>query len=82
MPALPPAWRERLYGAACLLCLGLFAWSCVDPFWVERWFEASPDEGDGSLERWLGDVALLVLAALSAWLAWRSRDARLARLPA
>lgn len=45
----------------------------VEPQWIERLFEASPDAGDGSVERWIVGGGFLVAALIAAALARRDR---------
>lgn len=45
----------------------------VEPKWIERLFEASPDAGDGSVERWIVGGGFLVAALIAAALARRDR---------
>ena len=54
--------------SACLFVLTIF-----DPIWIERWFDKSPDAGDGSAERWLVGGGFLVASLLAALLARRER---------
>lgn len=55
-------------GSALLAVLTL-----VEPQWIERLFDASPDDGDGSVERWLVGGGFLVAALIAAALARRER---------
>jgi hypothetical protein len=66
-------WLYRAEIAASLLSVALFALTQVDPQWIERFFDESPDGGDGSIERWLVGGAFLVAAVLAAALARRER---------
>lgn len=74
---LPSSWRHRwLYRAATVvsaISTALFAWTLVDPQWIERWFDESPDGGDGSAERWLVGGGFFIAALLAAALARRQR---------
>ena len=72
MPA-PRTWLYRVEITASLSALALFALTLVDPQWIERVFDESPDGGDGSTERWLVGGAFLVASVLAALLAWRER---------
>jgi hypothetical protein len=69
----PRRWLMRAYWSACASSLALLALTLIDPQWIERWFEESPDGGDGSAERWLVGGCFLVLAVVAAWLARRER---------
>lgn len=70
---LSPTWIYRAEVAASALSAVLFGWTLVDPQWIERWFDESPDGGDGSAERWLVGGAFFVAAVLAALLARRQR---------
>ena len=74
---LPSSWRHRwLYRAevaVSAISTVLFAWTLMDPQWIERWFDESPDGGDGSAERWLVGSAFFIAALLAAVLARRQR---------
>ena len=74
---LPSSWRHRwLYRAevaVSAISTVLFAWTLMDPQWIERWFDDSPDGGDGSAERWLVGSAFFIAALLAAVLARRQR---------
>jgi hypothetical protein len=70
---LLPIWLRRAAVAASACSTALLAWTLIDPTWIERWFDASPDGGDGTAERWLVGGGFFVAAALTAWLAWRQR---------
>lgn len=51
----------------------LFVVTLVWPDWIELTLKVDPDEGDGSLERWIliGTGALTVIALLCAGVDWR-----------
>ena len=66
-------WLYRVEAAASVLSFALFALTIVYPMWIERWFDESPDGGDGSVERLLVGGAFLVAAAGAAALARRER---------
>ena len=66
-------WLYRVEAAASVLSFALFALTIVYPMWIERWFDESPDRGDGSVERLLVGGAFLVAAACAAALARRER---------
>jgi hypothetical protein len=66
-------WPYRAAIAALLLSTMLFVLTLVDPQWIERLFDESPDGGDGSAESWIVGASLLVAALASAALAWRER---------
>jgi len=72
-----PSWRHpwlfRAEVALSVLSTVLFAWTLVDPQWIERWFDESPDGGDGSAERWLVGGCFFIAAVLAAALARRER---------
>ena len=74
---LPSSWRNpwlyRAEVAASAISTVLFAWTLVDPQWIERWFDESPDGGDGSAERWLVGGGFFIAALLAAALARRER---------
>ena len=61
-----------------LVAMALFALTLFDPQWIERFFDESPDGGDGSAERWLVGGAFLLASVLAALLAWRERRRRVA----
>lgn len=63
-------WTEI---ALSLLSAALFALTLLDPQWIEHWFDASPDGGDGAAERWVVAGGFLAAAVLAAALAWRER---------
>ena len=69
----PRIWLYRAELCASLIALVLFALTLVDPQWIERFFDESPDGGDGSAERWLVGGAFLLASVLAAVLAWRER---------
>lgn len=66
-------WLYRAQIAASLLSFALFVLTLVDPQWIEAWFDASPDDGDGSAERLILGGLLLVTTLLTAALALRQR---------
>jgi len=68
----------RIEVAVALVSAALFVLTLVDPQWIERWFDESPDGGDGSFERWIVGGGFLVAALIAALLAWRERAAALA----
>ena len=74
---LPSSWRKpwlyRAEVAVSAISTVLFAWTLVDPQWIERWFDESPDGGDGSAERWLVGGGFFIAALLAAALARRER---------
>jgi len=68
--------RQWLYRAEIVIALvsaGLFVLTLVDPMWIETLFDESPDEGDGSLERWILLGCTSLAALIAAVLAWRER---------
>ena len=70
---LPRSWLYRAEVAASVVSAALFVLTLVDPQWIERWFDESPDNGDGSAERWIVAGCFLVAAVLAAALARRER---------
>ena len=51
-------------------------WSIIEPQWIERLFDASPDEGSGESEWWIAAM-FAILAAVSLVVSrWRWRAAR------
>ena len=68
---LSPTWLYRVEAAISAVSALLFVWTLIDPQWIERWFDESPDGGDGSAERWLVGGAFFVAAVLAAFLARR-----------
>ena len=66
-------WLYRAESFSSLLALVLFAVTLIDPQWIERFFNESPDGGDGRVERWLVGGAFLLASLLAAALAWRER---------
>ena len=74
---LPSSWRHpwlyRAEVAVSAISTVLFAWTLVDPQWIERWFDESPDGGDGSAERWVVGGGFFIAALLAAALARRER---------
>ena len=69
----PHSWLYRAEIAASAISMLLFVWTLADPQWIERWFDESPDGGDGSAERWLVGGFFFVAAVLAAALARRER---------
>ena len=67
------AWLYRAEWAVSLLSIVGFVATLVEPQWIELLFDASPDGGDGSAERWLVGSAFLVAALIAAALARRER---------
>lgn len=70
---LSPIWLYRVKVVVSALSALLFAWTLIDPQWIERWFDESPDGGDGSAERWVVGGGFFIAALLAAWLARRQR---------
>ena len=70
---LPRSWLYRAEIATSLLSAALFVLTLVDPQWIEALFDESPDQGDGTAERWIVGGCFLVAALLAAALAWRER---------
>jgi hypothetical protein len=66
-------FAHRIYLGACAISLARFVLTVVDPQWIERWLDESPDGGDGSAERWLVSGCFAALALVSAALARRAR---------
>lgn len=75
-------WLYRAEVATSLLAIASFVLTLVDPQWIERWFDESPDGGDGSAERWLVGGAFLAAAVIAAMLSQRERRRRGAAAPA
>jgi len=71
-------WWYRVEIGTSLVALALFALTLLDPQWIERFFDESPDGGDGSAERWLVGGAFLLASVLAALLAWRERRRQVA----
>lgn len=72
----PRDQRPILYRTAIAVALasaGLFVLTLFNPQWIELLLGASPDGGDGSLERWILLGCTLVTAALAAALASREK---------
>ena len=67
------AWLYRAEVAASVVSAVLFVLTLVDPQWIERGFDVSPDDGDGSLERWVLGGSLLIAALIAGVLARRER---------
>lgn len=68
--------RNALYAAewaAAALGFAGFVGTLIEPQWIERLFDESPDGGDGSLERWIVGGGFLVAAVIAALLARRER---------
>lgn len=57
----------QTYWTASVLSLLLPVTRLVDPQLVERWFDETPDGGDGSAERWIGGTCFAALALAAAW---------------
>ena len=70
---LSPIWLYRVEVAVSAVSAVLFVWTLIDPQWIERWFDESPDGGDGSAERWVVGGGFMIAAVLAAWLARRQR---------
>ena len=70
---LPRSWLYRAEIATSLFSAALFVLTLVDPQWIEALFDESPDQGDGTAERWIVGGCFLVAALLAAALAWRER---------
>ncbi len=68
------AWLYRLEIAASLASAALLALTLALPRWIELLFDASPDAGDGSAERWIVGALFGAAAVLAAWLARRERQ--------
>jgi len=66
-------WLYRFEMTASVVGIALFVLTLVDPQWIERWFDESPDGGDGTLERWFVGAAFFVAALIAALLARRDR---------
>jgi peptidoglycan/LPS O-acetylase OafA/YrhL len=66
-------WLYRAEVAASLVSAALLILCVLDPQWIERWFDESPDGGDGSAERWIVGSCFLVAALIAAVLARRER---------
>jgi hypothetical protein len=54
--------------SACFFVLTL-----MDSMWIETLFDESPDDGDGSLEKWILLGCTAVATVLAGVLAWRER---------
>jgi len=83
MRASSLSWRFYLESAVGLAGLALLVVTLFWNDWIEIVFHVDPDAGNGSAEL-LVSVALIVIAAVSGWLArteWRrlGRDGTLAR---
>ena len=70
---LSPIWLYRVEVVVSAVSTVLFVWTLIDPQWIERWFDESPDGGDGSAERWVVGGGFFIAAVLAAWLARRQR---------
>ena len=66
-------WLYRFEMTSSIVGIALFVLTLVDPQWIERWFDESPDSNDGSFERWLVGGAFFVAALIAAMLARRDR---------
>jgi hypothetical protein len=62
-------WLQRLYLGACASSGLLFVCTLVQPQWIERWLDASPDGGDGSAERLVVGGCCLLLTVLAGCMA-------------
>lgn len=66
--------RKLLYRAEILMAVVsvcLFVLTLIDPMWIETLFDGSPDDGDGSLEKWILLGSTAVATVLAGVLAWR-----------
>ncbi len=66
-------WLYRIEIAVSILSIALLVLTVVDPMWIERLFDESPDGGDGSLERLVAGGGFLVAAVVAGMLARRER---------
>ena len=66
--------RAWVVTALAVISLVLSVFTLVVPNWIERFFEAEPDAGSGAAEAGvaLAFLAVTVVAAIGALLAWRS----------
>jgi hypothetical protein len=53
----------------------LFVLTLFQPQWIEILFDETPDDGDGSFERWIVGGGFLIASVLAAFLARRQRAA-------
>jgi hypothetical protein len=68
--------RRLLYRAQIVIAIvsaGLFVLTLIDPMWIETLLDESPDDGDGSLERWILLGCTSAATVLAGVLAWRGR---------
>ncbi len=68
--------RKMLYRAeiaAAIASAALFGLTLIDPQWIETLFEEAPDDGDGSLERWILLSCTFVATVIAAVLARREK---------
>jgi hypothetical protein len=75
---LSRTWLYRIEIAVSILSVVLLVLTLVDPMWIERLFDESPDGGDGSLERLVAGACFAVAAIVAAVLARRERRRLLA----
>lgn len=66
-------WLYRLEVAVSIISVLLLALTMVEPMWIERLLDESPDGGDGSLERLVAGACFGVAAIVAAVLARRER---------
>ena len=66
-------WLYRLEIAVALASAALLALTLAVPQWIEMLFDAAPDGGDGSAERWIVGALFGLAAVLAAVLARRER---------
>ena len=71
----------RLEVAASIVSIALLILTLVEPQWIERWLDESPDGGDGSFERWVVGGTFAVAAIVAAWLARRERQRGMPTVP-
>lgn len=63
----------RIEVAAAAVSALLFVLTLIEPQWIETLFDAAPDNGDGSLERWFVLASSFVVAVIATSLARRER---------
>ena len=63
----------RIQFATALISAILFVATLIDPQWIETLFGESPDDGDGSFERFVLGGFFLMTSLVSAMLALRER---------